>query len=161
MSQKIWKAPEPSELKLNVDGAIFVERNKVGVGSVLQDAEGRVIMAATKSETHTSDPLEIEFSALFRGVQLCVPLGIQKLKIESDSLLAIEAIDKGESSCAQHSNLIQEIKKLQQSFMQCSFQYVSRLGIMWRINLPDIHGKLRILVFGGILSRILFYLHYE
>lgn len=111
--QKIWKAPDPGELKLNVDEAIFVERNKAGVGSVLRDAECRVIMAATKSEKQTGDPLEIELLAIFRGFQLCVPLGIENLKVESDSLFSIQAIDKGQSSCAQHSNLI---KKMQTMF---------------------------------------------
>lgn len=35
-------------------------------------------MAATKLEQHSSDPLEVEFMAIFRGLQLCVPLGFPK-----------------------------------------------------------------------------------
>lgn len=42
-------------------------------------------MAATKLEQWSSDPLEVEFMAIFWGLQLCVPLGISKISVESDS----------------------------------------------------------------------------
>lgn len=88
---------------------------------------GRVVMLATKVEEHTGDPLEIELLALFWVLQLCF-LRIQRFVVESDSILAIQAMEQGESSCAQYSNLIQELKHLQHCFMNCTFQYLSWVG---------------------------------
>lgn len=62
-------------------------------------------MPTTKREEHRSNPLEIELLAIFCG-QLCVPLGIHTLVVESDSLLAIRAVTEGENSCMQYSNIL-------------------------------------------------------
>lgn len=82
------------------------------------------MMASTKLEEHRSNSLEIELLAIFRGLILCVPLGIHSLVIESDSLLAIQAISDRENSCIQYGHLIQEIQNLKHRLMHCSFQYV-------------------------------------
>lgn len=98
------------------------------MGSVFRDDKEHVIMACSKIEQHSGDPLEIELLALFRGVQVCVPVSIQRLRIKSDSLLAVQAVDEGEESCFRYSNLIREIQTLKNCFMDCTFLYVSSLG---------------------------------
>lgn len=60
-----WLQPNQGELKLNVDGAIFPDYNKAGVGCILRDEKGSAVMAATKLEEHSNDLLEIELMALF------------------------------------------------------------------------------------------------
>lgn len=68
-SKKVWLAPNPGELKLNVDGVIFSDQNRTGVGCVLQDERGSVLMGATKREELRGDPLEIDLMlTLFRGL---------------------------------------------------------------------------------------------
>lgn len=42
-------------------------------------------MTCSKIEDHTNDPLEIELIAIFRGLQVCLPLGIHYLRVESDA----------------------------------------------------------------------------
>lgn len=73
-----WLAPETNTMKLNVDGAIFWEFYRSGISYVLRNSNGEVLMAATKLEQQSSDPLEVEFMAIFHGLQLCVPLGFPK-----------------------------------------------------------------------------------
>lgn len=60
----------------------------------------------------------------------CILLGILSLLVQSDSTLAVHAVNVGEQyACMQHmSNLIREIKNLQQCFSMRSINYVSRLG---------------------------------
>lgn len=69
-------------------------------------------MAVIEREEHTTEPMEVELLTIFRGLQQCFRLGIQSIIIESDTLLAVQAINDGEDSCAQHSNLIREISLL-------------------------------------------------
>lgn len=47
LSKRVWSASNPGELKLNVDGAIFSEQYRAGVGHVLRDDYGRVVVADT------------------------------------------------------------------------------------------------------------------
>lgn len=49
------------------------------VGIILRDDHGEVIMAASKKEYEVNDLTEIELLAMFRGLQLCVHLGIHEL----------------------------------------------------------------------------------
>lgn len=55
-------------------------------------------MAATKLEELIEEPLAVELLAIFWGLQLCVPLGILDLILESDYLLAIQVVREGEES---------------------------------------------------------------
>lgn len=81
-------------MKLNVDGAIFPKQYRARVGCVLRDDQGPVTMVATKLEMNISNPFKVELLALFCGLQLCVLLGIPNIMMESDSLSAIQAIQK-------------------------------------------------------------------
>lgn len=49
-------------------------------------------MVATKPEKYTDNLLEIKLLAIFQGLQLCLPMGISNLIVESDFLLAIQAL---------------------------------------------------------------------
>ncbi|KAF5442842.1 hypothetical protein F2P56_035458 [Juglans regia] len=62
-----WQLPPQGAFKLNVNGAIFHEQGCAGIGVVLKDCSGEVIMAATKKEAAIQDSSEIELLAIFRG----------------------------------------------------------------------------------------------
>ncbi|XP_042958008.1 uncharacterized protein LOC122293496 [Carya illinoinensis] len=115
-----------SSLKLNVDGAIFSDQCRSGIGVVLRDDKGQVTFAASKLEDALADPMEIELIAILRGIQLCIPLGIAELQIESDALLVIEELKKDGRSSTLWSSLIHEIKTLLSSFPAWSIQYRGR-----------------------------------
>lgn len=81
----------------------------------------RVCMAATKLEMHLSNPLEVKFLAIFQGLQVCLLLGIQSIIVESDSLLAVQALGKGVESYASYNNLLWNILALKDRFIDCHF----------------------------------------
>lgn len=64
------------------------------MGCVLKNNDVIVLMPATNSEQFYNTPLKVEFAAIFQELQLCyhLPLGVRKLKVESDSPIAIQAI---------------------------------------------------------------------
>lgn len=54
-------------------------------------------MACSKIEDNIDNPLEIELLALSRGLQVCLPLGIQTLRVETDSLCSrCKLVNEGE-----------------------------------------------------------------
>lgn len=111
-----WNPPPPGVMKLNVDGAIFHDQHKTGVGIILQDEQGEVLMFASKKEHEVKDPTKIELLAIFWGLQLCSPLGLHELIIESDSLLMVKELQNAKDTLSLLGNLIEEIKGLMKKF---------------------------------------------
>ncbi|XP_035551024.1 uncharacterized protein LOC118349636 [Juglans regia] len=81
-----WKPPPTDVLKLNIDGAMFVDLRRTGVGFLLRDAKGELIVATSKAEFDVENLETIELLAVFRGIQLCASRGIPNLIVESYSL---------------------------------------------------------------------------
>lgn len=98
-----------------------------GHGCITRDDLGRVCMAAAQLEILHGDPLEVKLQAILRGMQLCLPMGIPKLEVETDCLVAIQALDAGPDSFAAYHHLLREILTLKYCFEECMFSYLSRL----------------------------------
>lgn len=89
-----WKLLDKGWWKHNVNGAIFPNQCRVGVGCVLWGDHCQVAMVATLPEVHREDHLEIELLVIFRGLQLYVPINFCKLVAEMDCLVAIQTIEE-------------------------------------------------------------------
>lgn len=57
----------------SMDGAIFHEGNSAGVGIIVRDHEGKVLLSVSMEEHAVMDPMEIELIAILRGLQFCIP----------------------------------------------------------------------------------------
>lgn len=79
-------------IKLNVDGALFFDLQKAGVGVIARNSHGSTILTASLLEANISQPKAIESTVILRGLQLCLHQGISNLLIESDCFLVVEAI---------------------------------------------------------------------
>ncbi|XP_041004026.1 uncharacterized protein LOC121249385 [Juglans microcarpa x Juglans regia] len=113
-----WRAPPPGFCKLNVYAALFFNLQKAGVGAVLRDEKGNVLMAVSKSEHELHEPASVELLAMLRGLQFSLHLGISKVVLESDCLLMVEALAASEDSLSSQGNLLKE-----GSFQQNDLRY--------------------------------------
>ncbi|XP_018860262.1 uncharacterized protein LOC109021962 [Juglans regia] len=125
-----WHPPSAGCLKLNVDAAVFPEWDKAGVGPVLRDENGRVIMALSRAEIPMEGSEGIELLAIFRGLQQCATMGVSNIVVESDSLLSIDALNDDNMTNSMLGVLYYEIKKLATCFDACLFSHVYREGNM-------------------------------
>lgn len=123
-----WSAPPENAFKLNTDGALFFDLNKAGLGIILRDHNGDIVLAGSGSETSILEPEHVEAAALLRGLQLCLNLGISHLMVESDCLFLVDEINKPVLTSASIRSLVLEIKELMQRFPRCSIHHYSRLG---------------------------------
>ncbi|CAI9756749.1 unnamed protein product [Fraxinus pennsylvanica] len=121
-----WTPPDLNFLKLNVDGATFQELEKARIGAVLRDSFGKVIMAMSKIEIRVEESEAIELLAIFRGLQLCVNMGIQNLLVESDSKLVVEALQIERMLNSSLGVLYQEVKHLATQFVNCKYSHIYR-----------------------------------
>lgn len=55
-------------------------------------------------------------------------MGLSNLIVETDCLLAMQALEEGAASLTDHHALLLEIFRLNDCFQLCTFSYVSRLG---------------------------------
>ncbi|XP_042974874.1 uncharacterized protein LOC122306493 [Carya illinoinensis] len=69
------------EVKLNVDGVLFGDLNKAGLGLLLRDAARNVIMATSKAENDVESQKTVELLAVFRELQLCSSMGITNIML--------------------------------------------------------------------------------
>ncbi|CAI9785388.1 unnamed protein product [Fraxinus pennsylvanica] len=118
-----WKPPDFNFLKLNVDGATFKELDKAGIGAVLRDHSGQVIMAMSKIENSVEESEVIELLAIFRGMQFCANMGIHNLTVESDSKLVIEALQTDSMLNSSLGVLYHEGKRLATQFVNCKYSH--------------------------------------
>lgn len=62
-----WFHQRPDWLKLNFDGSFHESSRKAGIGGLIRDSMGKLIMAYT-AEAPANHPLEAELLALQRGL---------------------------------------------------------------------------------------------
>ncbi|XP_042954609.1 uncharacterized protein LOC122291024 [Carya illinoinensis] len=107
-------------------GLVILGCCSTGVGVILRDEKGKVILAACHKEPEFSDPMEVELLAILRGLQICVPLGINDLIVETDSMLSVRALTTEGESMSPHGNLIYSILGLSKQLPKVIFQHVGR-----------------------------------
>ncbi|KAF5447310.1 hypothetical protein F2P56_032869 [Juglans regia] len=107
-----WSPPPTNWFKLNCDGALFFNHNKTGIGAILRDSHGFVLMALSRGEEEFLEPEIVEATAVLRGLQFCLNIGIQKLEIESDCKHLVEEVNNEAASYTSIRTIITEIRRL-------------------------------------------------
>ena len=121
-----WVPPPQGWFKVNVDGAIFKETNKAGIGVVVRDSQGWVLAALTEKVDGVQDAEAIEALAIRRAIRFAIETSFNCVIIESDSLSVVEAIqDTAESTC--HIGIIiEDVKILSKTMESCEFHHTKR-----------------------------------
>ncbi|XP_041025341.1 uncharacterized protein LOC121265722 [Juglans microcarpa x Juglans regia] len=88
-----WQPPPMGFLKLNIDGAVFHHIHRARVGAILRDAQGKVILSASKGEWEVKHPEVIEFMAVLHGIQFIAHMGITHLVVELVCLLVVKVLE--------------------------------------------------------------------
>jgi hypothetical protein len=85
-----WVAPDPGVAKLNIDGAYT--STQAGIGMILRDDQGGVIMAACRTLEGCLDATEAELATIEEGLKLAIQWYPSKFSLETDSTDAAELI---------------------------------------------------------------------
>ncbi|XP_042988690.1 uncharacterized protein LOC122316220 [Carya illinoinensis] len=123
-----WCPPPNEYLKLNIDGAMFCDLKKVGIGMILSNENGEVLMAASKVENEGDNPEIIELLAVFQGMQMRVGRFVMNLIVESYYLLLVDSLNKNDMLDFELGALYGEVMRRKTCFASCSFTHVFREG---------------------------------
>ncbi|OMO88292.1 reverse transcriptase [Corchorus capsularis] len=121
-----WNPPPPGILKINSDASCCAARGEAGLGVVIRNSNGEVVVSGSRKLYFVSDPLYAEVHAILFGFELALEYGVDDCMFESDSLSAITEIKKHGLSFWEGGVLIDEIRDLATLFDKCTFHFVNR-----------------------------------
>ncbi|OMP01909.1 reverse transcriptase [Corchorus capsularis] len=133
-----WSPPIVAQFKINTDASFDLSSGEAGLGAVVRDSQGSVLISATARINKVPDPLFAEVYAVRFGLIIARLLGLQSCELECDSMLAVREINNVAPVLWEGGVLIQQIRMLGSSFNLCSCQHVNRCANMFAHNLARI-----------------------
>jgi ribonuclease HI len=126
-SQVTWSRPEEGTICLNVDGSLLGSVNTAGFGGIVQNNTGAFLggfyWAACQAKI-----LYAEIMAVLHGLDLCWNKGYRKVVCFSDSLLAVNLINKGVPPFNSFANEINRIRQLRSRSWNVVIEHTLREG---------------------------------
>ena len=119
----IQKPPDPGTLKKNFDGFVFEDLGAVGIGVVVQNSSGTIVVALSELVPCPSSVLALETIAAQRVVLFLQELNLHGSILKGDSESSISAI---KNQCFHHpdvGHIIKDIMSLVGSFQYFSLSY--------------------------------------
>ncbi|XP_058228002.1 uncharacterized protein LOC131336237 [Rhododendron vialii] len=106
-----WTNPSAGNVKLNTDGCWYESNGTGGFGGLFRNHMGDWIMGYYgKRSFHSS--LEAELWSIYKGLEVILERKLENVKIESDSLVAVNLTMEGNPGNHPQSVLINEIHAL-------------------------------------------------
>ena len=87
-----WQPLGPGLYKVNVDGALFNADNTAGLGVVIRNEQGQVMVSLSERLPLPSSVIEVEALAAQQGLELAVETGFKNIVLESDSRILITTL---------------------------------------------------------------------
>ena len=123
-----WDPPLSGCYKVNVDGAMFSKRKQAGVGVVIRDEAGQVVVALSRKLYTLLGPLETEAKAMEVGVKFTTEVGFRDVLFEGDSLVLNNAIHILNEVAPSVQNVVKGILQSVQGFGTFAFSHNKRQG---------------------------------
>ena len=123
-----WSPPQAPFLKINYDGAVLQDSNYAGLGAVIRDSVGGVLTSLTENIPLPQTMADMEAVAARKAIMLTRDLNLTSIILEGDSEIITRAIQAKEQSLASYGNLIEEIRKYANSFLNVRISHVKRKG---------------------------------
>ncbi|KAF5447458.1 hypothetical protein F2P56_033012 [Juglans regia] len=92
-----WKPPVGETVNVNWDAALKIDENRCGIGVIIRDNCGEVLVTLYCPKLNVADPVMAEIYALWRAMKLCNELNFERVQLEGDALTVIQAIKKAEA----------------------------------------------------------------
>lgn len=95
--RKFWKAPPADMVKINFNRVVFFGENKSGIKVVIRDSSGSGIASCSKKILYAFSSCEVEALDAATDLSFVSEIGINKVVLEGDPLVAIKALIRPES----------------------------------------------------------------
>lgn len=126
-SSSSWCAPPNLVYKLNTDAAMF-KNNRIGLGGVVRNHKGDVMMATCVMEDGGEDVDVAEALSARHGIQVAVDAGFRQLILEVDCLKLFNYLREGRRESSPFGFIVQDIFCAADFCSNISFAHVRRSG---------------------------------
>ena len=124
----VWSPPDASIFIVNVDGAVFVEQQKSGVGVVICNCEGLFMGALSMKLNQHLGSLEAEAKAYELGIMFAKDMGFHEIVLEGDFVMVSNAIAGISPPPSSIASVVYGISSLLSAFRRFSISHVGRKG---------------------------------
>ncbi|KAF5470606.1 hypothetical protein F2P56_011110 [Juglans regia] len=114
------------KVQANWDAAKDKGNSRLGIGVIVRDLDGYIIVSLCSSIPLTPDPFLGEAVATLRATSLHAELGLHQFILEGDSLGVVKAIQQGNEIWSSTGMVIRDIKVLLSKVRGWSIQHVPR-----------------------------------
>ncbi|XP_024033533.1 uncharacterized protein LOC112095662 [Citrus clementina] len=121
-----WNPPPSSKLKINVDAAVHAESQMAGLGAVIRNSQGQVVVAAVKSINFQGDVSIVEAKAVQWGLEVASKASFTNVIVETDCSMVANLANNKVSNKTEIWWTIAEIQSSRQDFQSIDFQHVPR-----------------------------------
>ncbi|XP_074341830.1 uncharacterized protein LOC141679223 [Apium graveolens] len=121
-----WKPPATGSFKLNTDASFKVGEGSFSIGLLLRDHQGKFIVGKVQRLVMVSSVLEAEVIAIREGLHWLASLPYQNVEVESDSLLAVQAIKRPHDNILEVGFALDECQAMIQSRSGVSIIFAKR-----------------------------------
>ncbi|XP_042950031.1 uncharacterized protein LOC122282138 [Carya illinoinensis] len=114
-----------------INSALSLQQDEsfsAGVGVILRDHNGDVVVVVSKVEREVSSAEFIEVIALLRGLQLCAQWGVPKIILKSNSLILVNSLNESSKCLTDFDFILQDFRRLVNGFEEARLEHVHRLG---------------------------------
>lgn len=122
-----WYPPPVEVYKLNSDADVF-KSGQIGMGGVIRDNVGEVVMATSKRMDGIVDADVAEALSARHGLQIALEAGYSALILEVDCLKLFNILKEGKIESSLFGMVVQDILHLTSQCSCISFSHVRRQG---------------------------------
>ncbi|XP_050252787.1 uncharacterized protein LOC126699161 [Quercus robur] len=122
-----WRPPDPQCFKVNFDAALFQRSNLAGIGIIARNHVGEAVGALSSPIPMAQSVADIEALACLKAVQFALEIGLNRVVIEGDSAVIINALLHGAGELASFGNILDDIRLHSSVFPFVEFVHVSRI----------------------------------
>ena len=126
--RQVWSPPVASIFKVNIDGAVFGQQPKSGVGVVICNYEGLFMGALSMKLNQHLGSLEAEAKAYELGIMFAKDMGFHEIVLEGVSVMVSNAIVDISPPSSSIALVVYGISSLFSVFCRFSISRVGREG---------------------------------
>ncbi|KAM6543690.1 hypothetical protein CsatB_008137 [Cannabis sativa] len=121
-----WSKSTGNKIKVNVDGALFVEEGRFGLGCSARDSNGRLVEAFTLGKLGLVQPEMAEIIGIKETLSWIDRHDWQNVVLETDSLPCVQAIKSNIPMLSQFELLVLDVRELLLSLNYVDMCFVKR-----------------------------------
>ncbi|XP_048502819.1 uncharacterized protein LOC125498622 [Beta vulgaris subsp. vulgaris] len=136
-----WSPPSTGMFKLNSDAAIF-KNQQVGLGGIVRDCEGDVLLATCLRIEGSKDAEVAEALSTRHCLQVAVDAGLRNLIVEVDCLKLFNHLSNRKFDPSSFGIIVQDILCIASHCSSISFSHVRRKGNCVAHNLAQLSSSM-------------------